>query len=485
MTLTISQTDLRSLCLQINERSPVGGLFEGDRSHLHPDSRLPWRISPEPFWLTPAQHEYLQRLGQVLHRFTRAANLLYHQSTKGIQPGWVHQYLDLGKPQEVVEMGLWNRIKSHLPLVIRPDLLLTDQGFCLTELDSVPGGIGLTAHVSTLYAEQGYDLVGGADGLSRYFYEAIASFARADQPTVALVVSDESESYRREMQWLAEQLLASGRPVYCLHPRDLSFDEEGLFLRENGRTRRIDAVYRFFMLFDLKNIPKVELISYFAKKNAVRLTPPPKAYLEEKMLLALFHHPFLGDFWRQELGSEEVELLRGLIPRSWIVDARPLPPHAIISGLEIDGRPINDFSALAGLTKRQRELVLKPSGFSKQAEESRGVSIGHDLPEETWAERLGQALEQFERGPYVLQEFHKAARRTVRYYDFEEGEIRPMRGRVLLRPYYYVIDDQPRLCGVQALIFPPDKKLLHGMTDAVLVPCGVGDGASTFEELSA
>ena len=31
------------------------------------------------------------------------------------------------------------------PTVLRPDLLLTDEGFVMTELDSVPGGIGLTA----------------------------------------------------------------------------------------------------------------------------------------------------------------------------------------------------------------------------------------------------------------------------------------------------------------------------------------------------
>ncbi len=31
---------------------------------------------------------------------------------------------------------------------------------------------------------------------------------------------------------------------------------------------RIDAVYRFFELFDLKNIPKAEPIAYFAHKRA-------------------------------------------------------------------------------------------------------------------------------------------------------------------------------------------------------------------------
>ncbi|MEE2629103.1 MAG: hypothetical protein VX670_11620, partial [Candidatus Latescibacterota bacterium] len=134
-----------TLCRQINERSPTGGLIEGDRDNLHPDSNLPWRISPEPFWLSPEQFRYIEQLGDVLHQFYKSSNQLYHQSVKGIEPNWIHEYLDRGKPGEVLEMGLWNRIKSQLPMVIRPDLLLTEDGFKLVELDSVPGGMGFTA----------------------------------------------------------------------------------------------------------------------------------------------------------------------------------------------------------------------------------------------------------------------------------------------------------------------------------------------------
>ena len=473
MSLSLTATDPREICLQLNARSPVGGLFEGDRSHLHPDSRLPWRISPEPFWITPEQFQYLEKLGQVLHAFYHAANLLYHQSVKGIQPAWVHQYLDRGKPQEIVELSRMNRFKSQLPLVMRPDLLLTDAGFRVVELDSVPGGMGFTAQISELYAELGYDLIGGAEGLVDGFYAAIAASTRIEDPVVALVVSDESESYREEMQWLARRLRERGFPIHCLHPRDIRFDEEGLFIEDEGNRQHVDAVYRFFELFDLKNIPKAEPISYFAKKNAVRVTPPLKAYLEEKMWLALFHHPMLQTFWRKELGREATAVLADLIPRSWILDARPLPPHALIPGLEIGGQPVGDWQTLAHLTKKQREFVVKPSGFSELAYESRGVSIGHDLPEEAWGARLQEALDSFATTPYILQEFHKAARRTVRYYDFFEDALRPMRGRILIRPYYYMVDDEPRLSGVQAVVVPPDKKVLHGMVDAVLVPCAV------------
>lgn len=466
--------DPKALCLSINERSPVGGLFEGDRANLHPDSNLPWRISPEPFWLTPEQLQFLEDLGPALLAFQRAANLLYHQSVKGLQPAWVHQYLDAGKPERVIDLGRLNRIKSHVPQVIRPDLILTADGLRVAELDSVPGGIGFTAHISGIYADLGYDLVGGGTGLIDGFWEAICASVPEDNPVVAIVVSDESEDYREEMTWLAETLHRRGHPVYCCHPRELRVDEDGLLIPSHeGGLARVHVVYRFFELFDLANIPKAELITYFAKKNAIRITPTPKAYLEEKMMLSLFHQPQLAEFWRREVGKRGMGILGGLIPNSWILDPTPVPPHAIIPGLTHQGRAICSWEELVHFSKKERELVLKPSGFAKEATESRGVTIGHDVAEDTWAGAVRGALADFEHHPHVLQRFHKAARLPVRYYDFHTGQVKAMHGRALLRPYYYVIGDETRLGGVQAVVCPADKKILHGMTDAVLVPCAV------------
>jgi hypothetical protein len=48
-----------------------------------------------------------------------------------------------------------NDLRGVFPPVLRPDLLLTDDGFAMTELDSVPGGIGLTAFLNRLYEGDG------------------------------------------------------------------------------------------------------------------------------------------------------------------------------------------------------------------------------------------------------------------------------------------------------------------------------------------
>src|SRR5215210_5600211 len=88
-----------------------------------------WLLSPEPFPIEPAFAKDLERLGHQLFVFSRACNQLYHQSVKGKQPDWVARYLDAGKPPELVEFSRSKEFRDELPFVIRPDLILTENGY--------------------------------------------------------------------------------------------------------------------------------------------------------------------------------------------------------------------------------------------------------------------------------------------------------------------------------------------------------------------
>jgi hypothetical protein len=249
----------------------------------------------------------------------------------------------------------------------------------------------------------------------------------------------------------------------------------------NGRSRRIDVLYRFFELFDLKNIPKAELFLYAAKKGLVAMTPPPKSYLEEKLAFALLHHPALRTFWCGALPSETLTVLQAMIPPTWIVDPAPLPPHAVIPGLEIDGEPVTAWEQVSRASQKGRQLILKPSGFSPLAWGSRGVVVGHDLSQEAWTEAVHQAVGGFAQTPYVLQPFVSGRPYTMSYWDQRVDKIVELQGRVRLSPYYFsaapysisTADAQIRLGGVLATFCPMDKKLLHGMSEAILAPCAV------------
>lgn len=438
-----------------------------------------WRISPEPFWISEEDYNLLVRLGNILLAFYKSSNRLYFESIEGRAPSWAARYLDQGKPDSVVTYGRMNRFKTHLPGVIRPDIILADDGMIITELDSVPGGIGITGSLCSHYSSLGYKIIGDASGMVSGFAGMIRSFAGKKEITLAIIVSEESRSYRKEMRWFAAELTKNGLKTHIVKPGEVIFTEDGILLDIEGKKERIDVVYRFFELFDLKNIPKSELIIYAAKKKKVFVTPPLKAYLEEKMLIALFHHPKLRQYWINGLGEESFTFLASIFPKTWIMDPAEIPPYAVIPDLYIGSRYVSDWREIGSGTQKERRFVIKPSGFSELAWGSRGVTVGHDLSGEEWPKSIDSALKSFPLNPYILQEFHKGKVYKVPYHDPLTNSIKIMDGRVRLSPYYFVIEGKAELAGILATICPSDKKLIHGMMDAVIVPCGIA-GAGSF-----
>ena len=127
-----------------------------------------------------------------------------------------------------------------------------------------------------------------------------------------------------------------------------------------------------------------------AAEKRIRLTPPPKPMFEEKMLFALLWNRNLQDFWRQELGEGFLARLKKLVPYTWMMDPTPLPPHAAIPELNL-----TDWQQLKTLSQKERELILKVSGFSENAWGARGVFLGSDLSQADWARRWTTAIATF------------------------------------------------------------------------------------------
>ena len=141
-----------------------------------------WQLSPDAWPLTRAQVTELEAIGDACIAFHGALEQLYQRSVAGknllrnrpLLAPWVADYLDRGKPPELVEHARAKGSRGALPTVLRPDLLLTDEGFVMSELDSVPGGIGLTAFFNRLYASQG-NILGGDDAMVTGFHASLAA----------------------------------------------------------------------------------------------------------------------------------------------------------------------------------------------------------------------------------------------------------------------------------------------------------------------
>ena len=434
-----------------------------------------WRSSPVPLSLKPEQVRELRQIGNACFAFHQALERLYLKSradervlrNADLRVPWVAAYLDAGKPDWLVRHAASPALKGSFPPVLRPDLLLTADGFALTELDSVPGGIGLTAHLEETYFSAG-------SAMPARFAEALEAAAPGSNDSATgrflSIVSEEASDYRPEMDWLAETLRAAGLAGQVANPDELDFTSDDVLLR--GEKQSI--IHRFWELFDHDGVPFMPELAKRVEEGGVVVSPPMRPFQEEKLALALFWHHRLRDYWKENLPKPHLRLLQRLIPHTWIMDPAELPPGAVLDAPVVRGEPISDWLELGAASKRERLYVLKASGYHETAWGARSVTLGEDASSAEWAEAVERALAAYPEPVFVLQEYRKPLRLEHPVYETSEDEtekIVPMAARLRLCPYYFVKGGEAHLSGALATFCPADKKIIHGMKDAALVPC--------------
>ncbi len=85
------------------------------------------------------------------------------------------------------------------------------------------------------------------------------------------------------------------------------------------------------------------------------LLPFAETSVNSPLWLALLHLRPLRDFWERELRRSTVDGLLDILPKAWLFDPAPLPPGAVIPGLEIAS-----WSELEALRESNRTFILTP-----------------------------------------------------------------------------------------------------------------------------
>lgn len=156
------------------------------------------------------------------------------------------------------------------------------------------------------------------------------------------------------------------------------------------------------------------------------------------------------------------------------MDHTPLPPTAVLDGPLVGGKPIREWTDLAEASQKERNLIIKISGFHETAWGARSVTLGSDSSKEVWTDGIQRALEMSANHLHVLQEYRKPQRLNHPVYSDPETLFQ-MQGRVRLCPYFFVNGEVAELAGILATFCPADKKIIHGMRDAAMLPCRLVD----------
>lgn len=371
------------------------------RAEYQTEQKIPFRVSPFPLDLSPQETQELLRIGRDIVEFIDAADELYRTD------GDLKKLLDRGKP-DLLKTG---RLAHYL--FVRPDVIITQEGFSVCEIETSPFGLALAELLNRAYRFAGFETLIPDDMLTKFMREHTPDRGN-------LVYSQHTASYSGQLQFLADKVLSG-------NDRRWSVEQAGSVLDMTS-----PALYRAFYQHECLDDPAVDnIMQFYAGRQTPEVIPSFTPHMEEKALLALIWDKRWEEFFVKQLGISSVEHLRKVIPPTWIVGQE----RFFLPGLP-DG--VESTEGLALLFKSKRNFVLKQSGFGSGGSWAEGVSFLQEKSVVKAQELLHNAVEDSS-SLYVIQEFRKAEERRM----FDEGDgslLTEMSARIRLTPYFSMVE---------------------------------------------
>lgn len=384
------------------------------------DLKIPFLVSPEPLYLSQAEAIEISSIGEDISSYLHAAHELYQSEEEVRKP------LDLGKPD-----FLKGKIDINY-LFLRPDLLLTENGFSLCEIETSPFGLALAELINQSFIVAGYDTLVEEDVLEK--------FIKANTPSSgSIVYSAHGRSYEGQLQFLADQV----------------FSGEGRFWNaqqsEYVPYKPNSAYYRAFYIYEgLEDLFVNNLVGK-TLDNGNLVIPSYTPHVEEKALLSFIWDRRWEDILKRRLGQGTFNHLRQIIPITWILGEEKYVDGA----LSVD--------SLVGLSNAKRKFVLKKSGFGEGSSWSKGVSFLQEKSAEVTAKLLEKA--QNSDSLYIVQEFRKSKERCM-IGDGADG-LHEMAARIRLTPYFsFVKGSEGNLIAIKATGCEKTN-YIHGSTASI------------------
>lgn len=380
---------------------------------------VPWLISPSWFELTTAQILELKRLGHLLYHFLKVCNNLYFENKK------VARFVEQGKPRKVI--SLQRNLPNEIPFLVRPDIVLTKDGFKVSEIEIIVGGMGMGSKIKEAYLSV-------VPSLKPYPKSILKSFLRTVEKIVnhkrILLVPSFLSRYLPELKVFSRLCQREGYDVEAIPPEEVK------------KTTKAGMIWRLFEAYewdriDLPNVP---------------IYPPLKQFMEEKIWMALLHHEDYRNFWKNKLG-EDFDVLKKYILSTWIIRESYLP------------MPLSE---LVNLGRKKRQYVTKLSGYSEKAWGGKSFIYWGEPSNKKWRDFLLNAIRSKEL--YILQEFQDSKK-----YSFPvliNGEVKPIDNlRIRLCPFYFKIGEEVELGDI--IVTLRKAKNVHGAIDSIRIPVAI------------
>lgn len=385
-----------------------------------------FRVSPKPFKLTKAQKEEMLNIGKAVCDYMDACIELYKKDE------YVRTVLNRGKPDSLID------VEEPKYMFLRPDLILTEDGFSICEIETSPFGLALAEVLNRTYGNEGFDPLVNQNDLSNYIQSCIAE-------TGTIAYSDKVKSFGGQLDFLAEQVFSGTNTNW--NSRNITGKE----------VEKAKEIYRAFYLSEAVKNP--EVASFLLESH--NFIPSRTPQFEEKALMAFIWDKRYTDYFRKALGQSSFDVLRKAIPKTWILGEEDYVDGGLPGGASTSIQ-------VASLGKKQRRIVLKKSGFDDGSSWGESVVFLHKKGAGYATECVQKGLEDSNH-LYVMQEFRTGKDVDMQYFDENNnGQLVTMTSRIRLTPYFsYIGKSKGKLIAVKVTGCDRSAELIHAGTSSI------------------
>ena len=245
----------------------------------------------------------------------------------------VRLLLDRGKPDR------YKNVKDVRYLFLRPDLILTEEGFAICEIETSPFGLALAEVLNDAYGNLNYNPIIDQNQLKNYMQHQTNKYG-------IITYSNKVQAFKGQLGYLSDNIFGGN---------DRQWQTKNISMDQNEVTPD-EEIYRAFYLNEQFNDPNVK--KFLDEKYSH--VPSETPQFEEKALLAFIWDKRFIDFFKKKLGETGFNILRKAIPKTWIIGQEEY----------VDGGLPNGYTKsvdLGQIGKGNREYVLKESGFNSNS----------------------------------------------------------------------------------------------------------------------
>jgi len=387
----------------------------------NPGELLSWWIAEDAFDLPSQTIKELRKGGEALDCFFSVANKLFYEES------WIQKRLE---KRITPNYHLLNRAQREcLPLLPRPDVILDrDWHPKFVELEIAVGSRADTALMAEEYGLKADNSLVRAytDLMNKRWPGMNLALVTAPHPFF-LDLPDDANAF-------ASLLRREGLEVIVLTDENLShlrFDGRHLVLcRRDGAPTPIQVIDRFIDVYEIAELqhPGMAALLDAYLAGAVIDLNTCKQFLDEKDWMALFWEPRLRKTWRNELGEECDQVLRNMIPRTWLL--------GIDMQVELPcGQRVPIFK-VGELSPKDRQFVIKESGTSTTSSGAQSLKVLSEMKGKEVHALLRSIIGS--NTPFIIQEIVDSPRITFTALDPDNNLMITQHGARLKLSVFYV-----------------------------------------------